>query len=85
MSEFNWGDPHPLAIDRRKRKHESDKRAATNFVDVLLAADTLYLRDADGVADGLALFDREVASATTRKWGFFKSGICVSYVPHIRP
>jgi tetratricopeptide (TPR) repeat protein len=66
MSEFTWGDQHPLAIDHQKRKYEADQRAARKFVEMLSTADEMYLRDAEGVREGLALYDRE--SAYIRHW-----------------
>jgi len=62
MSEFNYGDPHPLSGDRWKAKRRSDERAASHYAGTLSEAATLYQRDADGVVVGLALFDRETAN-----------------------
>jgi hypothetical protein len=31
MNFFNWGDPHPLAIERSNRKHDSDRLTAKKF------------------------------------------------------
>lgn len=62
MSEFTWGDPHPLVGDRRQLKRISDERAAIHYVEALSQAATLYQRDAEGVGVGLALFDREAAN-----------------------
>ena len=49
MSEFNYGDPHPLSGDRWKAKRRSDERAASHYAGTLSEAATLYQRDADGV------------------------------------
>jgi tetratricopeptide (TPR) repeat protein len=66
MTEFKWGDKHPGIPDRAGRKHESDRRVADAFVVVLHTADALYERDADGMDEALALFDREMANI--RHW-----------------
>jgi len=62
VSEFNWGEPHPLAIDRKRRKNETDRRAVRTFFGILSAAGTLYLRDAAGAREALALYDREATN-----------------------
>src|SRR5271157_5302174 len=66
MHEFNWGDPFPLPLDPRKGKLRSDERAAKHYVQKLSEADIRYQRDANGVAEALAMFDREAANV--RRW-----------------
>ena len=60
ITEFNYGDPLPLPIERRNGKRRSDELSAKQFAATLRTAANLYLRDADGVRDGLAIFDREL-------------------------
>jgi len=62
MSEFNYGDPIPLPIDRQKGKRKSDKLAAVHYAKKLSELEGLYVRGGNGVTEGLTLFDREVAN-----------------------
>jgi hypothetical protein len=55
MSEFNWGDPHPLPVDRRKRKRRADERATRWFAAVLVVVSDGYERGEEAV--GRAAFD----------------------------
>ena len=66
MTEFNYGDPHPLLIDRRERKRRTDERAALHYLNVLTRAGDLYRRDGAGETDARALFDLEAANV--RRW-----------------
>src|SRR4051794_8386944 len=66
MVEFEYGDPHPLGTDRLKKKREADQRAAKHYANKLAEADALFIRDREGVAESLCLFDREEANC--RHW-----------------
>ena len=63
MNEFDYGDPHPLAINLRMRKHEADQRAGRRFVEVLSTADTLYLQDVRRMSALVAPFAGTTSSA----------------------
>ena len=66
MTDFRWGEPHPLAIDPRRRKRGSDERAVQRFGGVLSAVGILFARGGDEAKRGLDLFDREAANI--RHW-----------------
>jgi len=66
VNEFSYGSPHPLNVDLRVGKFESNIRTAKLYVDLLSRTNAHFHAGSDGVATGLALFDLE--SINIRRW-----------------
>ncbi len=56
---FEYAEGHPEQVGIVERLLAADRRFATYYWRILEAADGLYLRDAAGMLEGLAVFDRE--------------------------
>src|SRR5205823_2606087 len=59
MNVFEYGQPHPRGLAGTKQTSEAAARLAVYFFGLLGEAGRLYEQGGDGVAAGLALFDRE--------------------------
>jgi tetratricopeptide (TPR) repeat protein len=66
MSEFNYGDPLPLPVDRKKGKRGADERAARHYAEQLSEVESLYTLGSNAATSALSMYDVELANL--RKW-----------------